>query len=251
MRSKDGARLIACAMAALPTLAHGGAWPLSDFKTIDIQSVEATVSDRDDRRFRQIAFRNYGELGLPGPFTLGGQLSHVEQRFEQPGFVDNASGVADAELFLLTHRQIGETGAAALKLRGRFATSKTAGFTRLMGEDASVGASFLRGINLQCGFLQAEAGYLRSLGEDADRANLDLTWGQRFGPMTLLVQSFSTKSLLPKSEGGLDFDRHQLRASLLVPLRKKLRLELGGRADIATRGFDESRGAFLSLWWTT
>lgn len=237
------------ALPGSPALA--GAWPREPGNALTIQSVELFQAEADDRRFSQLLVRTYTERGITKGFGLGGQLAQSEQESAGPGYFITASGVSEAELFAsIPVARIGRR-VSSLRILGAFATTKTARGSRVMGQDAAIGASWLTGFGTDRVFAEAETGYRRSLGQDADQLRFDAAAGIKHGNAMLIAKTHHIKSVLEKDPNGLDFDQGQLALSAVFPLRPRIRFEVGGRADVYARGFDPGAAVFISFWWTS
>lgn len=240
------ASLLMCAGGA-----EAGAWPKRPGEALTVQSLEIFETFEAERRFAQVLVRTYAERGLTDAVTIGGQLAHSEQEASGPGYEITASGVSEAELFATLAMGQRSRAVSAFRITGAFATSKSALGNRVMGQDAAIGPSWLLGIGSDRFFAEAETGYRRSLGGDADQLRFNAAAGLKRGEAILMAKTHHVRSVLPKDDDGLDFDLGQVALSAVLPLRPRLRVEVGGRADIYTRRTDPGAALFFSIWWTS
>ncbi|MCQ8185777.1 hypothetical protein [Parvularcula maris] len=244
-------RGVCCVVAAAVCWAHGlaeaGVWQQRQGTSLVIQTQEYLRAEAEDRLFQQSVLRNYAEVPI-GRYSIGYKAGYAFQQAEGEDYLNQASGFNEAELFVSRHTTFDRS---AFALRGSWIipTTKVARGQRQMGQDAA--AEFGSSLGSSRGSLFAEGylGYRRSFGMDADQFRADTVVGYHAGPLLLLAQTFTTRSLGGEEPGGLDFDLTQASVSAVMPVHGSLSLEIGGRADLAADGFDEGRSVFFSLWW--
>jgi hypothetical protein len=241
----------------LITHAEAGSWQQRQGSGLVIQTQEYLRAEAGPNLFEQSTLRNFAEVPI-GRYTIGYKTGYTFQRglclevgpCGEQGWDNRASGFNEAELFVSKHTFFGRS-AFALRAAGILPTTKTAQSERQMGQDGAFELGGSLGTGRKNYFLDGYTGYRRSVGSDADQLRLDTTAGVRFGDKLLLAQTFTTRSLRNGGPKGLDFDLTQASLSFVLPLRQRMSLEVGGRADLQTRGFDKGRGAFFSLWYRT
>jgi len=240
------ATLFLCA----PPEAAAGAWPQAPGKRLIIESAEFFRAEGNGTEFKQYVQRTYLEAGLLPYVSWGGQLARAQQESVGSDFVATASGISEAELFLNVHRRDGDRGFSAYRLTGAFATSQLVESDRVMGSDAAIELSWLKGIGGARAFAEAHTGYRTSLGADADLFRFDLTLGLKRGRSMLLAQSFNRASVVGAGPGGSEYDLGQLSLSAVLPLPRRFAFEVGGRVDTYANPIDPGSSFFFALWWT-
>ena len=187
--------------------------------------------------------------GISERASFGSVIAVANQQSYGPDFVSAQSGFSQAELFGQWHWAPSAGHAAAINVTGALSTSQDIDDGRAMGNDAALQVSTIRGWGNEHLFVEALLGYRRSLGSDRDQIRTDLTLGLKEGESMILLQSFTTESVMDGSDRGSDFDLTQISLSAVLPLRKSLKMALGGRYDISVRGIEPGQALFLSLWW--
>ncbi|MEO1657419.1 MAG: hypothetical protein AAFR65_06830 [Pseudomonadota bacterium] len=230
-------------------VAYAGAWPEPAGRQLSIETAEYFEAEDQDEGFQQFVSRTFLIRGITETVSVGTVVAYADQQSYGPTFVDAQSGVSQAELFGQWHWAPRFGHAAALNLTGVFSTSQDIADGRAMGNDAALQMSTLRGWGNEHVFMEALLGYRRSLGSDRDQIRTDLTLGLKEGEAMLLLQSFTTESVLDGSERGADFDLTQVGLSAVLPLRKSLKIAFGARRDLSVRGIEPGQALFLSLWW--
>ncbi|GGY47486.1 hypothetical protein GCM10007148_16070 [Parvularcula lutaonensis] len=202
-----------------------------------------------DYDFSQLTARTYHEYGLTEGFSVGSSVAHAQQQVVGDDYAIYLDGIAQAEIFAQFALPADHTRASSIRLTGVFRTSTFVRGQRAMGQDAAIGLSWLEGVGNDRAFAEAEFGYRRSLGDDADQLRLHTTIGLKHRGGMLLARTFHTKGLFPKDPEGIDYDLGQLGISAVLPIRKRMKLEIGARTDLYTRGIDPGSTAFFSIWW--
>lgn len=256
------------------TACHASPWPRQPGEQFNRTEVEAFWSRSNQQHFRQFVTRDYLELGLGDRLTLGGQLAAAVQESSGPGYTVIASGVSEAQLFAILHTErkssqrrnddtdpdLGQDqhhrserhrrDVHAWRLTGGVPTTKFNRGQRVMGHDAFVELSRLAGYGTKAFFAVADAGGRFSLGRDAHQLRVNGSLGFKRGEGLLLAQTFNTISLGEAEGAGTDFDLGQVSLSVVLPLRRRFKLEVGGRVDTYTRQVAPGQSLFFAMWWT-
>lgn len=231
------------------TPAMAGAWPEAPGQQLTIETAEYFEAEDQDTGFQQLVSRTYMIRGITERASFGSVVAFANQQSYGPGFVSTQAGFNQAELFGQWHWTPRAGHAAAINVTGVLSTSQDVADGRAMGNDAALQVSSLRGWGNEHLFVEAVLGYRRSLGSDRDQIRTDLTLGMKQGESMILLQSFTTESVMDGSDRGSDFDLTQIGLSAVLPLREGLKMALGGRYDISVRGIEPGQALFLSLWW--
>ncbi|MFW5661806.1 MAG: hypothetical protein ACOC05_10525, partial [Oceanicaulis sp.] len=98
-------------------------------------------------------------------------------------------------------------------------------------------------------FLAASGGWRNRRGEDQDEIRLDLTSGRPLGRgVHIFVQSFSVWSLEDGPRAGRPYGGHRLQASVLAPVSRRARLQIGALATVRERNMAREHAVIVSLW---
>ncbi|MEM0930608.1 MAG: hypothetical protein AAGI89_15070 [Pseudomonadota bacterium] len=229
--------------------ALASAWPEEPGRQLTIETAEYFESEDQDEGFQQFISRTYLIRGVTERVSFGTVFAFADQQAYGPTFVETASGVSQAELFGQWHWTPRLGHAAGINLTGVFSTSQDIADGRAMGNDAALQLSALRGWGSEHLFVDTLFGYRRSLGSDRDQMRAELTLGVKEGDAMILLQSFTTESVMDGSDRGADFDLTQIGLSAVLPVRKSLKIAFGGRRDLSARNIEPGQALFLSLWW--
>lgn len=235
----------------VPDTANAGAWSYDPGTWQTFETLEMFAADGPNYEFSQLTIRTRNEYGLAPRLHVGSVVGHAQQQVSGPNYDIYLDGINQAEVYAQYALPTDGRRVSALRMTGIFKTSTYVQRQRAMGQDAALGLSWLTGVGDEHFFAEADMGYRRSLGDDADQLRLEGTLGLKRGRAMLLVQSFHTKSVLPKDVDGVDYDLGQLSVSAVLPVRKRVRFEIGARADLYTRAIDPGMTAFFSIWWSS
>ncbi|MEM6912597.1 MAG: hypothetical protein AAF511_01325 [Pseudomonadota bacterium] len=242
-----GSAIVALCLAWVSAAA--GAWPEQTGRQLTIETTEYFESEQQDSGFQQFISRTYVIRGISEHLSFGTVVAYANQFSYGPTFSSSQSGLSEAELFAQAYRKQRGNHATAFNLTGAFSTSQDIADSRAMGNDAALQFSTLRGWGNEQFFLEALLGYRRSLGSDRDQLRANLTLGLKEGDAMILLQSYTTESVMDGSERGADFDLTQIGLSAVLPVREGLKIAFGGRRDLSVRGLEPGQALFLSLWW--
>lgn len=228
-------------------------WGQEARKSLLISKIDIYKAEAGDRHFEQLTSDDYGELGLGRGWTIGGQVIAGQQEIDTPGYADVRDGLVDATLFLQREIPAEEGHALAVQALYAFATDATSVIDGRVheGRDPAIEVSGLWGYGDEETFLTAKTGARASLGDDADELRLTLSAGRHLTPRSMVMLDLATTLSVTEAEdeGGTDYDLITLSPSLVVPLGKWCRLQVGGRADLWGDGLDTGAGAFIGLWF--
>lgn len=228
--------------------ASAEAWRLGDERWLAIDTLEAFSARAEDRSFQQVVLRTYRVRQLGEDVSIGGQLATAWQEAAGPGYLNDSTGISEAELFALFHAPRRGRLAMAGRLTTVFETSKFARGQRVLGQDAAIGISGIAGIGGKHFFAETDLQYRESFGDDADQIRHNLTAGLKGKVGMLLLQSFNTASLKSTGSGGTDYDLGQVALSYVAPVRENWSLQFGARQDVYGRNLDTGTAAFFSVW---
>lgn len=237
------------ALACILNAAAAGAWPEPPGQQLTIETAEYFEAEQQDSGFQQLISRTYFIRGISEHLGFGSVVAYANQLSYGPTSSTSQSGVSEAELFAQVHLNRRGSHATAFNLTGAFSTSQDIADSRAMGNDAALQFSTLRGWGNEQFFLEALFGYRRSLGSDRDQLRANLTLGVKEGDAMILLQSYTTESVMEGSSRGSDFDLTQIGLSAVLPVRQGLQVAFGGRRDLSVRGLDPGQALFFSLWW--
>ncbi|NNU15911.1 hypothetical protein HK107_06190 [Parvularcula sp. ZS-1/3] len=238
-------------MAFLFALTKGAcaeAWRLGDERWLAIDSLEAFSARAEARSFQQVVLRTYRVRQFGDDLSIGGQLASAWQEAAGPGYLNDSTGVSEAELFALFHAPRRGRVALAGRLTTIFGTSKFARGQRVMGQDAAIGIGGIAGVGSEHVFAETDIQYRESFGDDADQVRHNVTTGLKGRAGMVLLQSFNTVSLKSTGSGGTDYDLGQVAFSYVAPLREDWSLQIGARQDVYGRNLDTGTAAFFSIW---
>lgn len=230
-------------------IAAAGAWSQGQGAVLSISTTEYFEAEKRTRGFEQVLSRTYTELGVSDILSIGGTFAYADQTAYGETYLNQASGVSEGEMFAAWHTRRSDRIVSAVKLTGLFSTSQDLAGTRAMGSDAALQIGYLMGWGHKHAFAESELSFRRSLGSDADQFRADLTFGLKRGRAMLLLRNFNTQSVFASNDALANFDLSQLSVSAVIPAPKNLGIEIGGRWDVYTEGFDPGRALFLSIWW--
>lgn len=245
---------VVAAILVLPGLflaeATAGPWRQIAGQRLTINTVEAFQAESDDRQFSELISRSYSEYGLPNRLTVGAKLATAQHQTLAEDYTVSATGITEADVFLRYQLPGDGHVVSGVKLTGGFGTSKFAGSQRVMGQDAALAGSWLVGVGSDWAFAEAESGLRMSLGDDAHQMRVTATAGIKRGRAMLLARTFHALAITDPQPTGNDYDRSSVSLSAVLPLRKRVLFEFGGKTDLYSRNLDRGAAVFFSLWWT-
>lgn len=253
-RAKAGVwvAIVLLALIAAAPGAPGAAaqWTRAPGDRITITTISAHRLDRNagrpDLMKQEIAL--YGEYGLTPAVTLIGRSAVQSVRETEP---EREFGVGGIEL------------GARVRLRrdGPWAVSAQGVFGVPGSGENQTNARFGEGggdvdLRLQAGrplgprsFVSASGGWRNRRGADQDEIRLDLTGGRALGRgVHVFVQTYSVWSIdgAPGTVGA--YAGHRMQASILLPVSRRTRLQLGALATVQSRDMAREQAALISLW---
>lgn|GEM_PF-1859965 len=99
------------------------------------------------------------------------------------------------------------------------------------------------------GFVAASGGWRNRRGDEQDEIRVDMTVGRAVGRgVHVFVQSFSVWSFDDGAGVPRDYSGHRLQASLVVPVSRRTRLQVGALATVRSRNMAREQAALVSLW---
>ena len=246
------ASLALCAAGA----AEASPWNREAGQSLTISRVAYHAAEAPGRRFEQVTSETYFEVGLSDRFMLGGKASYAWQGLDQtpetgPVRQDALSGLAEGSVFVqgTLHRWDGGVLSAVATAHAPTETASRIGTDRAFSRDAALGAALSLGLSREKSFLAARLGTEHSLGRDADFLRGEVTFGRNLpGGAMMLLDAYATHSLGGAAPEGVDYDLYQLAPSLVLPVRRRWRLQLGATWDVAGRAVDPGAGGFVALW---
>lgn len=272
-RAKSGmwAASIVLALTATATGAPDAAaqWTRAPGDRITITTVSAHRLDRNaglsDLVKEEIAL--YGEYGLTRSVTLIGRSAVQSVRETAPvrrGPV--VVGKTKGERLVAPEREFGVGGmelGARVRLRrdGPWAVSAQGVFGIPGSGENQINARFGEGggdvdLRLQAGrslgprsFVSASGGWRNRRGDDQDEIRLDLTAGRALeSGVHVFVQTYSVWSIddAPGTVGA--YAGHRMQASILLPVSRRTRLQLGALTTVRSRDMAREQAALVSLW---
>jgi hypothetical protein len=269
----QGAILLAVLSAAIAVLgcapnAHAQ-WtrPPGDRLSITTVSVHRLDSQagRPDLIKEEVAA--YGEYGLTPAITLIGRSAVHSLREDVP--VQRRVVVIDkkkTEIEIPPEREFGvggiELGARVrLRRKGPWVVSAQGVFGVPGSGENQINARFGEGggdtdLRLQVGrglgergFVAASGGWRNRRGADQDEIRLDLTAGRALGRgVHVFVQSYSVWSIEAGAGAPRDYSGHRLQASIVVPVSRRMRLQIGVMGTVRSRDMAREQAALVSLW---
>ena len=208
------------------------------------------------RRFEQSSVEVYTEYGLNDTLMAGGKAIYAWQTVTEQATsgADEATrldGFAEAEMFVQGQIARWEGGAVAVMATAA-APTRTSSRSQdglAFERDARAGAAVLAGWSRERAFATLRAGPDISLGDDAHTLRVEGTVGRRFGERTVLLgEAYWTQSLGGAAPGGVDFSVLRAGPSVVLPIRGRLRLQLGGTFDVAGEDVDLGASGFVAFW---
>lgn len=269
MRRAATAWIAATLLAALaPAPAASAQWtrPDDDRLTISGLSWHRLDSDagRPDLVKEEVAV--YGEYGFTGDLTLIGRVAvhAIREVGPQRRRTELIDGV-ETEVFVPLERSFGvggiELGARyALPRRGPWAIAAQGVFGVPGSGENQINARFGEGggdtdLRLQAGralnrgFVSASGGWRNRRGRELDELRLDLTAGRAMGRgVHIFVQSYSVWSVGERAPGAETYHGHRLHASVLVPVARRARLQVGVLGSVYGSGMAREQALTVSLW---
>lgn len=116
------------------------------------------------------------------------------------------------------------------------------------GGDADLRLQVGRGLG-ERGFLAASGGWRNRRGADQDEIRLDMTAGRALGRgVHVFVQSYSVWSIQERAGAPRAYSGHRLQASLVVPVSRRMRLQIGALGTVSSRDMAREQAALVSLW---
>lgn len=203
------------------------------------------------RRFEQSSAELYTEYGVDDRLMVGGKAIYAWQTVDDADGAENLNGFAEAEAFVQYQAYRWEGGAVAVMatVSAPTSTSSQQNEGRVFSRDARAGASVLAGFDLGRGFATVRAGPDFSLGEDAHTVRIEGTLGRRIGQRSVVLgEAFLTQSLGGAGPEGADFSVLRAGPSVVLPVWRQVRIQLGGTFDIAGRGVDLGASGFVAFW---
>ena len=209
-----------------------------------------------DRRFTQSSSDLYVEWGVSDRVMAGGKLSYVWQGLD--GALPNGaragdalSGFAEASVFTQVALHRGDGVALSVMASASLPTETISriGTDRAFARDGAGGIAVLLGASRGPAFASLRTGPEVSFGQDTDFLRTEASGGVHASDRVLLLaELFDTRSLGGGAPEGVDYDLTQLAPSLVLLVRERWRLQLGGTVDLSGRNVDLGTGAFVSLW---
>lgn len=268
-----GAILLAGVIAALAvpacTTDAGAQWTRPEGDRVSITTVSVhrldSASGRPDLIKEEVAL--YGEFGLTPAITLIARSAVQSLREDVP--VQRLVLLIDkkkTEILIPPEREYGvggiELGARVrLRRKGPWVVSAQGVFGVPGSGENQINARFGEGggdtdLRLQAGrsvgergFVAASGGWRNRRGADQDEIRLDLTAGRALGRgVHVFVQSYSVWSIQEEPAGPRDYSGHRLQASLVLPVSRRMRLQIGVLGTVRSRDMAREQAALVSLW---
>ena len=214
------------------------------------------AADGTERSFGQASAELYTEYGVSDRIMVGGKVIYAWQTTEETlengaRREDRLSGFAEAEGFVQGQVARWEGGALAV-IATVAAPTKTTSRTidgRAFERDARAGAAVLAGWNLGAGFATVRAGPDVSLGADAHSLRVEGTLGRRVGERTVLLgEAYLTQSLGGAEPGGADFSVLRAGPSVVLPVWRTVRVQVGATFDVTGENVDLGASGFVAFW---
>jgi hypothetical protein len=241
--------------------------PAGDRLTITTVSVHRLDSQagRPDLIKEEVAL--YGEFGLTSAVTLIARSAVQSLREDVP--VQRRVVVIDkkkTEILIPPEREFGvggiELGARVrLRRKGPWVVSAQGVFGVQGSGENQINARFGEGggdtdLRLQVGrglgehgFVAASGGWRDRRGADQDEIRLDLTAGRALGRgVHVFVHSYSVWSIQDGAGAPRDYSGHRLQASLVLPVSRRMRLQIGVLGTVRSRDMAREQAALVSLW---
>ena len=209
------------------------------------------------RRFEQSSAELYAEYGVTGRVMAGAKLIYAWQGVEEDrgpdraGRRDRLDGLAEAEGFAQFQLRRWEGGALAVLATASAPVGTTSRLIegRSFDRAARVGAAVLAGFDTPGGFATVRAGPDLSLGADAHTLRVEGTIGRRLGGRSLLLgEAYLTQSLGGAGPDGVDYSVLRAGPSLILPVRGRVRMQLGGTFDVTGERVDLGASGFVAFW---
>ena len=265
-RAKRARNLLAlCALsaaAALSGAADASSWNREDGRLLLISRVDYFTADLGtvglagedvEARFERLESNTYLEYGLTDRVMIGGKAFYGASWLTRGATVETASGFSEYEGFAQVQAFRSPRHAGAIKLAAGSSANFGSGARPSLqsdGVDAEIAGLYGRTFTYApvVTFVSTEFGYRRRFGEAADQLRLLTTFGADFDRVTILVDTFSVKSLRNEEPGGADFDVFKLQPSVVVPFAKRFAIQAGVSWEAAGRNIDLGETYFLGLW---
>ena len=256
MRRARWGTVIAAAGFALAGAAHASPWnrDAGDLFTITRNAWFAASADNPDgteRRFEQASAELYTEYGVTDRVMAGAKVIYAWQTTDDGLREDRLDGFAEAEGFVQGQLATWEGGALALIATVAAPTSTTSRLIdgRAFERDARAGAAVLAGWDLGRSFATVRAGPDVSLGIDAHTLRVEGTLGRRVGERTVLLgEAYLTQSLGGADPGGADFSVLRAGPSVVLPVWRAVRMQLGATFDVTGEDVDLGASGFVAFW---
>lgn len=208
-------------------------------------------ADGTARRFEQSSVELYTEYGATARVMVGAKVIYAWQTTEDAIRRDSLDGFAEAEGFAQVQARTWEGGALAFQatLSAPTKTSSNLVDGRAFERDARAGAAVLAGWSTGPSFATVRAGPDLSLGRDAHTLRVEATLGRRIGERTVLLgEAYLTQSLGGAEPGGADFSVLRAGPSVVFPVWRTVRMQVGGTLDVAGDDVDLGASGFVAFW---
>ena len=209
------------------------------------------ADEGNERRFEQSSAELYAEYGATDRVMAGAKVIYAWQRTDDADGRDQLSGFAEAEGFAQVQLRTWEGGALAVigTLAAPTKTTSQVRDGRAFERDARAGAAVLAGWDLGRGFATVRAGPDVSLGADAHTLRVEGTLGRRVGDRTVLLgEAYLTQSLGGADPGGTDFSVLRAGPSVVLPVWRTIRVQLGATFDVTGENVDLGASGFVAFW---
>ncbi|MEQ8406360.1 MAG: hypothetical protein RKE49_14785 [Oceanicaulis sp.] len=262
--------VVACAAAIAPAQAPAHAqWPRPVEDSLTIATVSFhwldSASGRPDLIKEEIAV--YTEQAIDDGVTLIARSAAQSVREDVP--IQRRRVVVDGketEVVIAPEREFGVGGielGARVRLReaGPWIISAQGVFGVPGSGENRINERFGEGggdtdLRLQAGralkdgaFVAASGGWRNRRGEDRDEIRLDLTAGRPLERgVHIFVQSYSVWSTRGGPRAASDYSGHRLQASILLPVTRRSRLQIGALATVRSDNMARERAVTISLW---
>ena len=247
----------ATVMLAWSGAAHASPWNRAEGDLFTITRNAWFAADGGDagegtaRRFEQSSAELYAEYGATDRVMAGAKVIYAWQRTDDADGRDQLDGFAEAEGFAQWQAAAWDGGALAIQASVSAPTKTSSALRdgRAFERDARVGGAVLAGWSEGPHFATVRAGPDLSLGRDAHTLRVEGTVGRRIGGRTVLLgEAYWTQSLGGAEPDGADFSVLRAGPSVVFPVWRSVRMQLGSTFDVAGEGVDLGASGFVAFW---
>ena len=219
----------------------------SDLENVSVGGVAV------DGRFERLESNTYLEYGVTDKLTVGGKVFYGTSWLTRGASVESNSGFTELEAFAQQQVFRNDRHAGAVKVAVGIPAGLESGIRAGQQSDGVVmEVALLYGRSLTFEpiktFAAVEVGAQKRFGDAADQMRFLTTVGiEPSDRWTLLIDTFSIKSLRNEDPGGADFDVIKIQPSIVWRATKRFSFQLGVSKEIAGRNLDLGTTYFIGL----